>query len=251
MIALPIVSHKEALEGRVSSNVERAIRRLESGSPAQAGALRAAAALCSRGLRSGLPPSAAALPQKAIDLTLRAAGSARAQGPSIASLERELAGSYESAEAAIVRAFSSTLPRAPAPCPLPGHESPWASFNQAADLAFQRHISASAHLMIDAHLELLRALGTPTALIDVLVGLASAHASLTCAAGSLRHASFRTQAFLQGHWDAERPTTRALGLTLEELARLTLHEFIGAKFSSHVVREQAQLEEFFLWATGG
>lgn len=251
MIALPIVSPKEALEGRVSSTVERIIRRLESGSPVHAGALRAAAALCGRGLRGGLPPSAAELPRRVLELVGRVAGNSRSASPSIASLERELLGGYEHAEGAVVRAFSSTLPKTLGPCPFPEQEAAWDRFNQAADRAFQRHVSLSAHLMLDTHSELLRALGAPSALIDVLVGLASAHASLMCAAGSLRHASFRAQAFQQANWDSQRPTSRLLGSSIDELAVQTLHEFIGAKFSSHVVREQAQLEEFFLWAMGG
>lgn len=251
MISLPLVSKKEALEGRVSSSVERAIRRLESGSPAHTGALRAAAALCGRGARSGLPPSAAELPSQAVALVQRVAGNTKSASPSIAALERELLSAYESAEGSVVRAFSSTLPKDPGPCPISGQEETWSLFHHAADRAFQRQVSLSAHLMLDAHAELIRALGTPTALIDVLVALAGAHAYLMCAAGSLRHISFRAQAFRQASWDAERPTSRALGLELEELARQTLHEFIGAKFSSHLVREQAQLEEFFLWATGG
>lgn len=247
--SLRVVSSKEVLEGRVSSRVERAIRRLESGSPEHRGALRAAAALCSRGLRAGLPPSASEAPRAAIELIRDAAAQSRPKSPSLAAVEKQLLASVESAESLVVRAFERTLSPA-AECPVPGEEAAWQSFNETADRSFRRYVSLSAHLTLDAHLELVRSLGSPAALIDVIVALASAHSYLTCAAGSLRHASFRVQAFRQASWDASRPTSVALGLGVSELAHQTLHEFLGSKFSSHVVREQAQLEEFFLWAVG-
>src|SRR5690606_31400544 len=107
--SLRVVSSKEVLEGLVSSRVERAIRRLASGTPEHRGALRAAAALCSRGLRAGLPPSASEAPRAAIELIRDAAAQSRPKSPSLAAVEKELLASVEAAESVVVRAFEQTL----------------------------------------------------------------------------------------------------------------------------------------------